>query len=58
MKMPTNISLEEAERKVRKVLPAKRGPTINNCQISLPLCYLNKKVRVIVIEEEEVKNEN
>ncbi|MEK6884430.1 MAG: hypothetical protein AABY22_32660 [Nanoarchaeota archaeon] len=51
----TFISLEEAEKRIRKV-PAHifndfRGTEHIQCRINLPACYANKYVKVITVRE-------
>ena len=49
-------TIEEAQKKIRHVrgIRCRVGKRyVTRCSISLPECYVDKKVRVIVVEDED-----
>lgn len=43
------VSLEVAQKQIRNVVGFRDNGTIK-CRVNLPACYINKKVRIIVVK--------
>lgn len=44
------INLKEAQKKIRQVVSYKTKFNVIACSLKLPQCYVNKKVKVIVVK--------
>lgn len=42
--------IEKAQEKIRKVNICKTGNNYLRCSVNLPICYANKKVKVVVVD--------